>query len=115
MSLTHEQLRACVFDLAESLDTLQIDYAVMGGAAVCLLAPSHKRTTKDVDLVIHVDHRSITADALTTQLLLQFPIKFDRVTVYEHRIPSYKLEVGRNQTRLVHLEVFDHCSSGAVK
>ncbi|EEA26275.1 hypothetical protein PMAA_073510 [Talaromyces marneffei ATCC 18224] len=52
---------------------MQIDYAMMGGAAICLLAPNPSRMTEDIDLVIHVDERGITADDLTTHLLKIIP------------------------------------------
>jgi hypothetical protein len=84
------------------LDELQIDYAIMGGGAVCLLAPNPARMTEDVDLVIHVDQRRITADRLTSQLLNAYPSEFGPVSQFGHIIPAYKLN-----GNLVELEVFD--------
>jgi len=45
----------------------------MGGVAVYLLANDPIRIMEDVDLVFRVDHRSITADLLTSQLVNTFP------------------------------------------
>lgn len=67
--LSKTQLESVVSGVAHMLDNLQIDYAIMGGAATCLLAQDPTRSTEDVDLVIHVDQRMITADRLTSQLL----------------------------------------------
>ncbi|KAJ5481481.1 hypothetical protein N7475_000293 [Penicillium sp. IBT 31633x] len=71
-----EQLMSVASTLAQRLDTLRIDYAIMGGAAVYLLTRNPTRWTEDVDLVIHVDQRQITADRLTAQLLTSFPSDF---------------------------------------
>ena len=60
--LRPEQLRSIASKLAQRLDTLQVDYAIMGGAAVCLLTHDPNQRTEDVDLVIHVDQRQTTAD-----------------------------------------------------
>lgn len=97
-----ENLRRVVVAVARRLDELQIDYAIMGGAAVCLLAPNPTRMTEDVDLVIHVDQRMITADRLTSQLLNAYPSEFGPVSQFGHIIPAYKLD-----GTLVELEVFD--------
>lgn len=97
-----QNLRHVVVAVARRLDELQIDYAIMGGAAVCLLAPNPIRMTEDVDLVIHVDQRRITADRLTSQLLNAYPSEFGPVSQFGHIIPAYKL----NGT-LVELEIFD--------
>ncbi|KLJ08993.1 hypothetical protein EMPG_15555 [Blastomyces silverae] len=44
----------------------------MGRAATCLLTADPSRRSEDVDLVIHVDHRMITSNCLTTQLPTSF-------------------------------------------
>lgn len=106
--LSHEDLRTVVSALAQKLDSLNIDYAIMGGAATCLLSPDPSRRTEDVDLVIHVDHRMITADRLTAQLFTSFPTDFERVSQFGHTIPAYKLRRPGVAARLVELEVFDH-------
>ncbi|EYE98702.1 uncharacterized protein EURHEDRAFT_512883 [Aspergillus ruber CBS 135680] len=99
--LPPEQLRSIASTLAQRLDTLQIDYAIMGGAAVCLLTHDPNRRTEDVDLVIHVDQRQITADRLTTQLLTSFPSDFG---------PVNQLCLPGGKEQLVELEVFDYQS-----
>lgn len=38
--LLQKELEEVVSTVAQRLDSLQIDYAVMGGAAVCLMAPT---------------------------------------------------------------------------
>ena len=86
-----ENLRHVVAAIARRLDEMRIDYAIMGGAAVCLLAPNPSRMTEDVDLVIHVDQRMITADRLTTQLLNLYPSEFGPVTQFGHTIPAATL------------------------
>lgn len=59
--------------------------------------------TEDVDIVVHVDDRNITADYLTTLLLQQYPDQ------YGHKIPTYRL--GSNEDEiLVELEVFDQAA-----
>jgi hypothetical protein len=63
----------------------------MGGAAVSLLANDPART-EDVDLVIRVDQRMITADRLTTQLIT-FPSDFVPIGQSGHTIPAYKLRI----------------------
>jgi len=96
-ALSQSQLKSVVTGLAQILDSLQIDYAIMGGAAVCLLAYDPARRTEDVDFVIQVDQRMITADRLTTQLITSYPSHFDPIDQYGHTIPGYKLryrEVG---------------------
>ncbi|QVM07836.1 hypothetical protein D8B26_002530 [Coccidioides posadasii str. Silveira] len=75
-SLSPHQLQIVVLGLAQKLDSLNVDYASMGGAAGCLLTQRPDRETEDVDLVIHVDHRMITADRLISQLLASFPSEF---------------------------------------
>lgn len=82
----------------------------MGGAASCLLSPdpTGSRRTEDIDLVIHVDHRMVTADRLTTQLLTSFPADFEGISQFGHTIPAYKLRQPGVRSQLVELEVFDH-------
>lgn len=82
----------------------------MGGAAVCLLTHDPNRRTEDVDLVIHVDQRQITADRLTTRLLTSFPSDFGPVNQFGHIIPAYRLGFPGGKELLVELEVFDHQS-----
>jgi hypothetical protein len=89
---------------------LNIDYAVMGGAAVCLLANDPTRITEDVDLVIHVDHRGVTADRLTSLLIDNFQSDFAPVLQFRHGIPGYKLSLPGGDVRLVDAEVFDYQS-----
>ncbi|CRL20953.1 Protein of unknown function DUF1814 [Penicillium camemberti] len=108
--LLQTQLEHVAATIAQRLDTLKIDYAMMGGAAVCLMAPDPQRATEDVDLVIRVDHRSITADLLTNKLLTSFPSDFAPVSQFGHNIPGYKLRLPGGAVRLVELEVFDHQS-----
>lgn len=108
--LSHEDLSIVVSALAQKLDSLSIDYAIMGGAATCLLSPDPSRRTEDVDLVIHVDNRMITADRLTTQLLTSFPSEFEGVSQYGHTIPAFKLRRPGGAAQLVELEVFDYRS-----
>ncbi|QSS65088.1 hypothetical protein I7I51_05929 [Histoplasma capsulatum] len=81
-SLSPDELRTVVSALAQKLDSLNIDYAIMGGAATCLLYPDPTRSTEDVDLVIH----------------------------FGHTIPAYKLRRPGGATQLVELEVFDYQS-----
>ncbi|KAJ5680177.1 hypothetical protein N7536_011316 [Penicillium majusculum] len=108
--LLQTQLEHVAAIIAQRLDTMKIDYAMMGGAAVCLMAPDPQRATEDVDLVIRVDHRSITADLLTNKLLISFPSDFAPVSQFGHNIPGYKLRLPGGVVRLVELEVFDHQS-----
>jgi hypothetical protein len=108
--LSPEDLRTVVSALAQKLDSLNIDYAIMGGAATCLLSADPGRRTEDVDLVIHVDHRMITADRLTTQLLTSFPSDFQGISQFGHTIPAYKLRKHGGGSQLVDLEVFDYQS-----
>ena len=103
--LSDDKLRYVVAAIARRLDEMRIDYAIMGGAAVCLLSRDPERMTQDVDLVIHVDQRRITADNLTTQLLRLYPGEFGSVSQFGHIIPAYKLNGA-----LVELEVFDQQS-----
>jgi hypothetical protein len=74
--LRNEELEYVVAAIARRIDELRIDYAIMGDAAVCLLAPDTMRMTEDVDLVIHLDQRRITADDLTAQLLRLYSGEF---------------------------------------
>ncbi|GAM33697.1 hypothetical protein TCE0_013f00793 [Talaromyces pinophilus] len=103
--LADDKLQYVVAAIARRLDEMRIDYAIMGGAAVCLLSPDPTRMTEDVDLVIHVDQRRITADNLTTQLLRSYPREFGSVSQFGHIIPAYKLNGA-----LIELEVFDQQS-----
>ena len=52
LALSQSQLETVVSGVAQIFDSLQIDYAIMGGAAVCLLAYDPARRTEDVDIVI---------------------------------------------------------------
>ncbi|KAK2803380.1 hypothetical protein FQN50_007039 [Emmonsiellopsis sp. PD_5] len=106
-ALNDEQLRTVVVELAQTLDAMRIDYAIMGGAAVCLTVRDPDRMTQDVDLVIHVDERMITADRLTTKLLTEYPSKFAPVNQFGHTIPGYKLALPGGASIVVDLEVFD--------
>ena len=106
-ALLPAQLALTVATIARSLDSLQIDYALMGGAAACLTAPDPSRQTQDVDLVIHVDERAITADLLTQRLLNSFPSDFGPVSQFGHIIPGYKLHLPEGDIQLVDVEVFD--------
>lgn len=108
--LTDQQLRMVVVELAQTLDKIRIDYAMMGGAAVCLTVNNPNRMTEDVDLVIHVDQRMITADRLTTELLKTYPSKFAPVDIFGHDIPGYQLLLPGGNTRVVVLEIFDFYS-----
>ena len=84
--LSKNQLESVVSGVAHMLDSLEIDYAIMGGAAACLLVQDPTRSTGDVDLVIHVDQRMITADRLTSQLLTSYPLveeeRLKRITTH---------------------------------
>jgi hypothetical protein len=106
--LSHEDLRSVVSALAQKLDSLNIDYAIMGGAATCLLSLNPSRRIEDVDLVVHVDHRMTTAGRLTTQLLTSLPSDFDVVNQFGHTIPAYRLGRPGQAAQLVELEVFDY-------
>lgn len=91
-TLTDQQPRKIVVELEQTLDELQIDYAMMGGAAVYLTVNNPKRMTENVDLVIHVDQLMMTADRLTTtELLAKFPSKFAPVDLFGHTLPVYRL------------------------
>ncbi|KOS38476.1 hypothetical protein ACN38_g10700 [Penicillium nordicum] len=108
--LLSTQLELAVATVAQCLDSLQVDYAFMGGAAVCLTAPDNSRRTEDVDLVIHVDQRSITADLLTQGLLNSFPSDFSPASQFGHVIPAYRLRLPDGAIQLVEVEVFDYAS-----
>jgi hypothetical protein len=108
--LSREQLTTMVSTIARALDSFEIHYAIMGGAAVCLIAGDPNRRTKDIDLVIQVDDRSITADILTHRLLASFPDHFGPINQFGHVIPGYKLTLPGGTLHLVDLEVFDHQS-----
>jgi hypothetical protein len=108
--LSREQLTTIVSTIAGVLDSLEIPYAIMGGAAVCLIANDPSRQTKDIDLVIQVDGRSITADTLTHHLLVSFPDHFGPIDQFGHVIPGYKLTLPEGTLHLVDLEVFDRQS-----
>lgn len=108
--LSKTQLESVVSGVAHMLDNLQIDYAIMGGAATCLLAQDPTRSTEDVDLVIHVDQRMITADRLTSKLLTSYPSDIVPIDQYGHTVPGFKLSVTGGGFDVVHLEVFDHQS-----
>jgi hypothetical protein len=82
----------------------------MGGAAICLMTGDPVRRTKDVDLVIQVDERSITADKLTHHLLASYPDHFGSINQFGHIIPGYKLRLPGGTVHLVELEVFDQQS-----
>ena len=76
---------------------------------MCFLSSDVSRMTEDVDIVVHVDDRNITADHLTTLLLQQYPLVFDPIDQYGHKIPAYRL--GSNEDEiLVELEVFDQAA-----
>lgn len=92
------------------MDSLQIDYDIMGGAAACLLAQDPNLTTEDVDLVIHVDHRMITADRLTSQLLSSYPSDIAAIELCGHIIPGFKLSLMGGGFEVVKLEIFDYYS-----
>lgn len=109
-TLTDQQLKMVVVELAQTLDELQIDYAMMGGAAFCLTVNNPNRITEDVDLAIQVDQRMITADRLTTELLTKYPSKFAPVDLFSHTIPGYRLLLPVGITRVVVLELFDFYS-----
>jgi hypothetical protein len=106
--LSPASLATVVSALAQKLDALNVDYAIMGGAAACLLTADPARRTEDVDLVVHVDHRMITADRLTTELLESFPPDFEAVTQFGHAIPAYKLRLPGGAIQLVEIEIFDY-------
>ncbi|KAJ5593206.1 hypothetical protein N7537_010110 [Penicillium hordei] len=107
-ALLQPQLELAIATVAECLDSLQVDYAFMGGAAACVTAPDPSRRTEDVDLVIHVDQRSITADVLTQTLVNSFPSDFGSVSQYGHIIPAYQLRLPGGAIRLVEVEIFDY-------
>lgn len=109
-TLTDQQLKMVVVELAQTLDELQIDYAMMGGAAFCLTVNNPNRITEDVDLAIQVDQRMITADRLTTELLTKYLSKFAPVDLFSHTIPGYRLLLPVGITRVVVLELFDFYS-----
>ncbi|CDM32947.1 hypothetical protein DTO013E5_10001 [Penicillium roqueforti] len=104
------QLEYVASTVAQRLDSLEIDYAIMGGASVCLMAPDPQRATEDIDMVIQVDHRSITADLLTGILLKSFPSDFGPVNQFGHTIPGFKLQLPGDAVRLIELEIFDYAS-----
>jgi hypothetical protein len=84
----------------------------MGGAATSLMVQDPNRMTADVNLVIDVDQRQITADRLTNVLLTDYPSEFQGINQYGHTIPAYiyrRYNLRRPGTmfQLVELEVFD--------
>ena len=112
-------LKTAASALAQKLDSLSIDYAIMGGAAACLLTNDPGRTTEDIDLVIHVDdERMITADRLIGLLLTSFPAEFVGISQFGHTVPAYKLcrrpedadADADGAVQLVQLEFFDYKS-----
>ncbi|KAI9759522.1 MAG: hypothetical protein M4579_002281 [Chaenotheca gracillima] len=105
--LADAQLKLVASSVASVLDELEIDYAIMGGAATCLLTYDPARTTEDVDLVIQVDDRGITADRLTGLLLEKYPAQFGPVNQYGHVIPGFKMALPGDAVQLVEIEVFD--------
>lgn len=107
--LLYNWLQTVVVDLAQTLDEMEIDYAIMGGAATCLITTDSGRTTEDVDLVIHVDQRMITADRLTTELLTRYSSKFVPINQFGHTIPAYNLALPEGYCAVC-LEVFDYLS-----
>jgi hypothetical protein len=108
--LSQNQLKSVAAGLAQILDNRHIEYAIMGGAAICLLGTDPTRRTEDLDLVVQVDQRNITADRLTTLLLQSYPSRFAQISQYGHIIPGYILNLPGGGTRVVQLEVFDHQS-----
>lgn len=104
------ELHQVVAGTAEILDHLRIDYAIMGGAAVYLLDSTLTHHTADVDLVIRVDERNISADALCQILLQSYGDVFAPVNQYGHYIPAYRLSSGGNGSapKLAEIEVFDY-------
>ncbi|KAJ5371917.1 Protein of unknown function DUF1814 [Penicillium concentricum] len=108
--LRQVQLEHVAATVAERLDSLETDYAIMGGAAVCLTAPDPQRATEDIDLVIRVDDRAIAADLLTNKVLASFPSEFGPVKQFGHVIPGYKVRFDGGEVRLIELEVFDYQS-----
>ncbi|KAJ5177802.1 uncharacterized protein N7500_000501 [Penicillium coprophilum] len=82
----------------------------MGGAAVCLLTRNPTRRTQDIDLVIHVDQRQITANQLSPPLLTTFPSDFSPVNQFGHITPAYRFHVPGGEEQLVQLEIFDYQS-----
>ncbi|KAJ5145525.1 Protein of unknown function DUF1814 [Penicillium bovifimosum] len=109
-ALLPSQLELAVATIAQCLDLLQVDYGLMGGAAACLMAPDPSRRTEDVDLVIHVDEQSITADLLTQKLLDTFPSDIGPVSQFGHIIPAYRLRLPGDAIQLVEVEIFDYRS-----
>ncbi|KAK2740758.1 hypothetical protein FQN57_005990 [Myotisia sp. PD_48] len=93
MSLNSLELQPVVYAIAQKLDLLNL-----------------VRRTGGVDLVIHVDHRNITADQLTNQLLTMFPSEFQGISQYGHTIPAYKVSRPGGDVQLVEVEVFDYQS-----
>ncbi|PGH28094.1 hypothetical protein AJ80_00352 [Polytolypa hystricis UAMH7299] len=108
--LSPAQLRTVASGIARALDGLEIDYAIMGGAAVNLLLNDTSRQTEDMDLVIQVDERGITADRLTMELVKTYPTEFGTISQYGHHIPAYKLtqDSSEGEQTLVQLEIFDY-------
>ncbi|OOF92550.1 hypothetical protein ASPCADRAFT_8826 [Aspergillus carbonarius ITEM 5010] len=103
-------LNKVVAGLAQMLEEMDIDYALMGGAAVCLLVYDATRMTEDVDIVINVDHRNITTDQLITQLIQRYPSDIAPITQFGYTIPAYKLILPKGQVQLVEIEIFDYQS-----
>ena len=107
-ALSPEELEQVVAGTTAILDNLQVDYAIMGGAAVSLLTQDPGRQTVDVDLVIGVDHRQISAEGLCQTLLKSYENVFAPINQYGVSIPAYKLSQGEGRPpKLVELEVFD--------
>ncbi len=108
--LFKNQLESVVSGVAHMLDSLEIDYAIMGRAATCLLVQDPTRSTGDVDLVNHVDQRMTTADRLTSQLLTSYPSDIAPIDQYGHIVPGFKLSLTGGGFDVVHLEIFDYYS-----
>src|SRR5436305_2021647 len=107
LALSQSQLETVLSGVAQIFNSLQIDYAIMEGAAVCLLAYDPARRTEDVDIVIQVDQRMVTADQLTAQLITTHPSHFGPIHQHGHTILGYTLSIPRGGSRLVQLELFD--------
>lgn len=108
--LSKLQLESVVSSVARILDSLQIDYAIMGGAAAGLLAHDLTKSTEDIDLVIDVDQRMITADQLTSRLLTSYPSDIAPIDQHGHIVPGFKLSLTEGGFDVVNLEIFDFYS-----
>ncbi|PGH03512.1 hypothetical protein AJ79_07347 [Helicocarpus griseus UAMH5409] len=106
--LTIAELSKAAGILTEALEKIGVEFGILGGGALALLAESNgldARQTADIDAIIKPDSKN-SADSVSQQLIEKFPKQFGAICQFGVNIPAVRIQKDGKE-HLVEVELFD--------